>query len=194
MLSLVLVVTYTANLASDLTTIKSNYFISGIDNIINGKIPYSRIGIVTESSLEDFYLLDNNIDVAISDTAILEYITNKVYCNLTLVGADFSRSAYGIVIPKQWIYQKDLDVVILSLRESGVLDDLKRKWFKGSLCQQSFSSYTYISMNITAMSGLLFTFATISILSLALYAWTKRFIIKSFLCILTRGKDPSIQE
>ncbi|CAF2663929.1 unnamed protein product [Rotaria sp. Silwood2] len=217
MLSLVLVATYTANLASDLTTLKSNYFISGIDDIINGKIPYSRIGIVIGSSLEDFYLreishgsrnfyplkslqdlyislLNNNIDAAISDTAILEYITNKVYCNLSLVGADFSRSEYGIVIPKQWIFQKDLDVIILSLRESGVLDDLKRKWFEGSLCQQSFSSYTYTSMNITAMSGLLFTFATISILSLVLYAWTNRFIIKSFLCILARGKDPSIQE
>ncbi|CAF4806051.1 unnamed protein product, partial [Rotaria sp. Silwood2] len=140
MLSLVLVATYTANLASDLTISKSKDLISGIDDIKNGKLSFNRIGILAGSSLEDFYLheiscgsrnfyplksqneiyiklLDKTIDVAISDAALLEYVTKKIYCNLTLVGIDFSRSSYGIVIPKQWLYAKDLDVVILSLRE-----------------------------------------------------------------------------
>ncbi|CAF4765037.1 unnamed protein product [Rotaria sp. Silwood1] len=193
MLSLVLVATYTVNLASDLTTLKSEDFISGIDDIKNGKISFNCIGIITESSLDDFYLreishgsrnfyplkspnelylslLDNDIDVAISDTDLLEYMTNKVYCNLTLVGGDFSRSEYGIAMPKQWIYKKYLDVIILSLRESGVLDDLKRKWFEGNICQQSFSSDTSTSINIIAMTSLLLTFSGISILSLVLHA------------------------
>ncbi|CAF2638112.1 unnamed protein product [Rotaria sp. Silwood2] len=212
MLSLVLVATYTANLASDLTISKSKDFISGIDDIKNGKLSFNRIGILAGSSLEDFYLheiscgsrnfyplksqneiyiklLDKTIDVAISDAALLEYVTKKIYCNLTLVGIDFSRSSYGIVIPKQWLYAKDLDVVILSLRESGVLDDLKRKWFEGNLCLDSFSSDKSTSINVGSMSGLLVTFGIITILSLILFAWTKKFFIKKFQWISSCQKN-----
>ncbi|CAF4395232.1 unnamed protein product, partial [Rotaria sordida] len=56
LLSLVLVATYTANLASDLTISKSKDSISGIDDIKNGKISFSRIGILIEASVEDYYL------------------------------------------------------------------------------------------------------------------------------------------
>jgi hypothetical protein len=48
---------------------------------------------------------------------------------LTPVGQDFAPSLYGIAYPKQWLYGKDLNVMILSLRESCVLDNLKREWF-----------------------------------------------------------------
>ncbi|CAF4044776.1 unnamed protein product, partial [Didymodactylos carnosus] len=50
MLSLILVATYTANLASDLTISKSQSVISGIDDIRKGKIPFGRIGIVVGSA------------------------------------------------------------------------------------------------------------------------------------------------
>ncbi|CAF1188368.1 unnamed protein product [Rotaria sordida] len=204
LLSLVLVATYTANLASDLTISKSKDTISGIDDIKNGKIPFSRIGILIESAEEDYYLreisggvrnyyplktknelfsslLNNIIDASILDISAIEYYTNNIYCNLTLAGKDFAPSSYGIVYPKQWLYGKDLDVTILSLRESGVLDDLKRKWFDKNVCQDSTSSYVSTSINMEQMSGLFVTFGLISILSIVLFIWKKRFVIKDCL-------------
>ncbi|CAF3232871.1 unnamed protein product [Rotaria socialis] len=56
MLSIVLLATYTADLASDLTIAKSEYIISGIDDIKNGKIPFHRIGIPINTAVEDYYL------------------------------------------------------------------------------------------------------------------------------------------
>ena len=200
LLSLVLVATYTANLASDLTIAKSQYIISGIDDIKNGKIPYNRIGIIVESSWEDYYLrevsqgsrnfypfksqeelynslLNKVIDASILDIGIAEYVTNNIYCNLTVVGADFGQSAYGIVMPKNWLYAKELDVMLLTLRESGALDDLKKKWFEKNICQDSSSSDTSTSITLDSMGGLFFTFAVITLISILLFLWTKRFII-----------------
>ncbi|CAF1282241.1 unnamed protein product [Rotaria sordida] len=208
LLSLVLVATYTANLASDLTISKSKDSISGIDDIKNGKISFSRIGILVESSVEDYYLreisegvrnyypmktqnelfnslLNNLIDASISDISAIEYYTNNVYCNLTFVGKDFAPSSYGIAYPKQWLYGKDLDVIILSLRESGVLDDLKEKWFDKNVCQDSSSSYVSTSINMEQMSGLFVTFGLISILSLVL------FISKKIICYIRLSKKIS---
>ncbi|CAF1329662.1 unnamed protein product [Adineta steineri] len=193
-LSLVIVATYTANLASDLTTSKTKDIISGIDDIKNGKLSYNRIGILVDSSIEEYYLRDvsggihnfypiqqdseiysnlinNIIDAAIMDAGVLEYATSSFYCNLTLVGTDFDQSAFGIAIPKRWLYAEDLDINILLLRESGDLDDLKRKWFQGITC--SIASDIITSTTIESMSGLFVTFITIIILSLFTYIWKK---------------------
>ncbi|CAF2526160.1 unnamed protein product [Rotaria sp. Silwood2] len=201
-LSLVLVATYTANLASDLTISKSKSIISGIDDIKNGKIPFNRIGVRAGTASEEYYLreisggnrnyyplksrqelyeslLNNIIDASFLDTGVGEYATNTIYCNLTLVGADFDKGAFGVVLPKQWVYGQELDVSILSLRESGALDDLKRKWFQTSSCPDSSVASTGAA--IETMSGLFLTFAMISVLSIFLFAWKRRFAIRDYL-------------
>ena len=127
-LSLVLVAAYTANLASDLTLSKSKGIISGIDDIKNGKISFSRIGILINTSIEEFYLreisnsnrnfyplkneeemyeklLNHIIDASIMDSGVIEYSTGNKYCNLTLIGTDFDKNAFGIVFKKKWLYQ-----------------------------------------------------------------------------------------
>ncbi|CAF2936893.1 unnamed protein product [Rotaria sp. Silwood2] len=197
-LSLVLVATYTANLASDLTISKSKNIITGIDDIKSGKIPFNRIGVRVGTVGEEYYLreisggnrnfyplssrkdmyeslLNGIIDASLMDSGTGEYVTNNVYCNLTLVGAEFDKSAFGIVVSKQWLYGQDLDVNILSLRESGALDDLKRRWFQ--LCSCPDTSDTSTSLVIEAMGGLFLTFGVISILSMFLFIWKKRFRI-----------------
>jgi ABC-type amino acid transport substrate-binding protein len=146
MLSLVSVAAYTAKLASELTISKTKGIISGIDDIKNGGLSFSRIGILVNSSIEDYYLreissdnrnfyplkskeemydklLNNIIDAAIMDSGHLEYSISNIYCNLTLVGADFYKNAFGIIFKKNWLYQQYLDINILSLRESGDLGD-----------------------------------------------------------------------
>ncbi|CAF1460455.1 unnamed protein product [Adineta steineri] len=58
MLSIVLVASCTANLASDLTIQNSQSLISGLDYIKAGKIPFNRLGIQVGTSNEDFYLTE----------------------------------------------------------------------------------------------------------------------------------------
>ena len=201
-MSLVSVAAYTANLTSDLTIAKSQGIISGIDDIKNGRLSFSRVGIVTNSSIEDYYLreisggsrnfyplksredmynklLDKIIDAAIMDAGVLEYATSAVYCNLTLVGAGFDQSSFGIVFPKNWLYEQVLDVSILSLRESGIFDTLKSKWFQSNYCSRS--SQTPLELPIEAMAGLFLTYSIIVIFSLILYVWLKRSNITDYL-------------
>ncbi|CAF1370273.1 unnamed protein product [Rotaria sordida] len=213
-LGLILVASYTANLASDLTIAKSNNIISGIDDIKNGKIPSNRIGILANSAEEDYYLtqisngvrnfyplktydeiyrslLEGIIDTSIPDNGILEYATNNIYCNLTLIGNDFDKSSYGIVMPQHWSYAQDLDMNILQLKEGDDLENLRQKWFEMQLCPDS--SGTSTDIGIEAASGLFLVFGVISILSLLLFAWKKRQNIKNCLCQLIYRKGSSAE-
>ncbi|CAF1010573.1 unnamed protein product [Rotaria sordida] len=201
-LSLILVASYTANLASDLTIAKSQGVISGIDDIKNKKIPNNRIGIRVGTASEDYYLseisggnknyhplytrqqmydelLAGTIEVSFLDDGIAQYVTNDIYCNLTLAGNGFDVGIFGIVTPKQWLYAQDLDVNILSLRETGQLEDLRQKWFEQKHC--SDSTVTSTAIEIKAISGLFVTFAVISVLSFLLFLWMKRLMIKGYL-------------
>ncbi|CAF4196559.1 unnamed protein product [Rotaria sp. Silwood2] len=202
-LCLVLVASYTANLASNLTISKSKDIISGIDDIKSGKIPFNRIGIRVGTASEEYYLreisggrqnyyplksrqeiydslLNNVIDVSFHDTGVAEYVTNNIYCNLTLVGEGFDKSVFGIITPKQWLYEQELDVNILSLRESGNLDTLRRKWFQVQKCFDSPA--TSIGIGIESLSGLFIMFGGMCVLSLLLFVWKKRKISWTTTC------------
>ena len=201
-LSLVLVATYTANLASILTTSKSKYIVGGIDDIKRGKLSFNRIGIRPGTAAEEFYLreisrghrnyyplksrqelydslLNGIIDVSFMDIGVAEYMTNNVYCNLTLVGSHFDDSMLGVVIPKNWLYEQDLDVNILSLRELGELDNLKKHWFQTRNCESPGENPG--AMGIGSMAGLFLTIGVISVLALLALFWTQRSTIKKCL-------------
>ena len=216
-LSIILLATYTANLASDLTLSRSQDIISGIDDLKNGKVPYSRIGILAHSSHEEYYLrevsggsrnfhplksideiysalLENKIDVSIMDAGVLEYATNTLYCNLTLIGSDFNPSAYGVVMRKQWLYSQEIDISILWLRESGALDDLKKKWFSAKTCADSSAMDTSTSIKIEAVGGLFLTFGVISILAVILFLWLKRHSMKDHFESLRHRKKLSSEQ
>ncbi|CAF0934641.1 unnamed protein product [Adineta ricciae] len=196
LLSIVLVAAYTANLASELTISKSQDIIDGLDDIKNGKLSYSRIGILVGSSLEDYYLreisggnknfyplktkqeiydglLNNVIDASIVDGSVSEYIVNNIYCNLTLVGKDFNTNAFGIVFQKNWQYKNIFDKAVLLLRESGDIDELKRKWFKTTVCSETVQT-TSQAMTIESMAGLFVTFIIISLLAIIVCLWKHR--------------------
>ena len=204
-LCLISVAAYTANLASDLTISNTRYLIDDINDLRNGKIPSNRIGILVDTAIEDFYLreisngvrnfhsltskeqiyeslLSNTIDASIMDGGLLEYITGSVYCNLTLVGADFDRSSFGIAYQKGWQYAVQFDATLLSLRESRALDDLKTRWFQTSNC--AGLSVETSALRIESMTGLFVTFLLIIILAMGLFLWTKRFRLRDLLLIV----------
>jgi ABC-type amino acid transport substrate-binding protein len=201
-LSLILVATYIASLASNFTLLTPVNIVSGIDDIKNGKIPSNRIGIRINTAIEDYYLreishgirdfypltsrqqtidslLNGVIDVTFMDSVTAETLTGNLYCNLTLAGDPFDYSAFGIVIPKGWMYGEELDVNILSMQETGVFDDLKKTWFPANSCPGSTD--TSSSIGIDAMCGLFLVFGVISALSLFLFAWQQRYSIQKYL-------------
>ncbi|CAF1433810.1 unnamed protein product [Rotaria magnacalcarata] len=205
MLSIVLLATYTADLASDLTIAKSKYIISGIDDIKNGKIPFHRIGIRINTAVEDYYLtsisrgvrnfypltsaqelydslLSGFIDVSFIDASTGEYVTNNIYCNLTLIGDEFDQGDYSIVTRKKWLYMNELDVNILSLQESGELDELKRKWFQKKTCPDLSEASS--ELQILPVGGVFVVFGFITILSFLLFIWSKRSTFKRYLFTL----------
>lgn len=195
LLSLILMATYTANLASDLTISKSTGIISAIDDIKAGKMSYNRIGIRIGTSIEEYYLREISggnrnyypltsreeqyaalrngvIDVTFMDIGVAEYATNNIYCDLALVGADFHKSTFGIVTPKHWQYGQELDVNIISLRETGVLDELRKKRFQSRTCPGEEATST--AMQIESLAGLFLIFVMISLLSVGFWIWTFR--------------------
>ncbi|CAF1099422.1 unnamed protein product [Adineta ricciae] len=212
LLSVVLVVSYTANLASDLTLSRSRAIISGLDDVKSGKIPFNRIGIRVGSASEDFYLrevsngrrnyyalknkpetyaclLNGSIDLTFMDVGVAEYITNNVYCSLTLAGEEFNKGVMSIVTPKQWIYKQELDINILALREAGELDRLKSKWVDAKDCPAPSEIST--AMEVESMVGLFLVFAVICLLSVLLSIWKKRIIVWNY--ISRNRKEPTIQ-
>ncbi len=55
-LAVILVASYTANLSSFLTLNRVQPSISGVDDIKKGRLRFSRIGIVTNSAVSDYYI------------------------------------------------------------------------------------------------------------------------------------------
>lgn len=103
------------------------------------------------------------IDACTIYAGILEYLTNNIHSGLTLVALDFDKSAFSIIFQKKWLCQQELDVNILSLRESGTLNNLKDKWFQTSYCFKLSEVST--AMAIELMACLFLTFGVISILA-----------------------------
>ena len=199
-LSLVLVASYTANLASNLTISKTKYIISGIEDIKQGKLPYNRIGIRAWTRAEEYFLREisdgsrnyypllsrqeltealqnGSIDASILDNGVAEYLTSRIYCNLTLVGLSFDASTYGIAFRKNWLYIQDFDVNLLALRESGHLASLRKRWFETNYCQEAAKVSN--AMGVDSMAGLFVTVGIIIIIALFALAYRKRTVIKN---------------
>ena len=195
MMSLVLVATYTANLASNLSVPKAKYIVSSIDDIKQGKVLFNRIGIDQNSAAAEYYLrhisggilnfyplndtigllrsLSNGtIDASIMDSGTAEYLTNNEYCDLTLVGASFGDSTFGIVMQKNWLHEQDFDTQVLRLREIGELDHLRKQWFRTKKCDEP--SEAAMVMGVESMAGLFLTIALIMLFSLLLLVWQRR--------------------
>ncbi|CAF2942834.1 unnamed protein product [Rotaria sp. Silwood2] len=203
-LGVILVATYTANLSSSLTLSRAQPSISGIDDIKNGRVPFSRIGIVTNSAASDYYiqnisstyyplssaeemylkLQDHTIDASIWDSSVIEYAVNNYFCDkLIVTGVGFVKSSFGIVLPKNWLYKRDLDVHILALRESERLESLENLWLKHRACSSLSSSSNHVdgskseTFSLDVLGGLFLTFLIITTIAFGLHIWCCRVVI-----------------
>ncbi|XP_039620137.1 glutamate receptor ionotropic, kainate 4 isoform X5 [Polypterus senegalus] len=69
---------------------------------------------------------------------LLESTMNEYYrqrnCNLTQIGGLLDTKGYGIGMPLGSVYRDEFDLAILKLQEENRLEILKRKWWEGGKC------------------------------------------------------------
>ncbi|KAA8591762.1 hypothetical protein FQN60_017136 [Etheostoma spectabile] len=161
--TLIIISSYTANLAAFLTVERMDSPVDSADDIAKQtKIEY---GVVKDGATMSFFkkskvstfekmwafmsskpstslvksIEDGIQRVLKSDYALImesttiDYITRR-NCNLTQVGGIIDSKGYGIGTPLGSPYRDKITIAILSILEDGRLHMLKEKWWSGSSC------------------------------------------------------------
>ncbi|XP_064489275.1 glutamate receptor ionotropic, kainate 3-like [Ornithodoros turicata] len=156
--TLIMISSYTANLAAFLTVEKTNYPIENAEDLAKqtsikygclksgstrsffaeSKIPTYRKMHKYMLSHEEVYVASNDEGVDkvmagdyayLMESASIEYIIER-NCNLTQIGGLLDNKGYGIVTKKKSPYRQILSSGILKLQEAGKLHSFKEKWWK----------------------------------------------------------------
>uniref|UniRef100_A0A3P8S6H6 Glutamate receptor n=1 Tax=Amphiprion percula TaxID=161767 RepID=A0A3P8S6H6_AMPPE len=161
--TLIIISSYTANLAAFLTVERMDSPVDSADDIAKQtKIEYgvvkdgatmtffkkSRVSTFEKmwafmssrprtslvKSIEDGIQRVLKSDYAlITESTTIDYITRR-NCNLTRVGGIIDSKGYGIGTPLGSPYRDKITIAILSILEDGRLHMLKEKWWRGSSC------------------------------------------------------------
>ncbi|XP_065102415.2 glutamate receptor ionotropic, kainate 3 [Paramisgurnus dabryanus] len=191
--TLIIISSYTANLAAFLTVERMDSPVDSADDLAKQtKIEY---GVVKDGATMSFFkksrvstfekmwafmssrqstsfvksIEDGIQRVLKSDYALLmesttiEYVTRK-NCNLTQVGGIIDSKGYGIGTPKGSPYRDKITIAILSILEDGRLHMLKEKWWSGSSCLEDERHETG-PMSIQNLGGIFIILASGLLLS-----------------------------
>ena len=185
---IIILSTYTANLAAVLTIRSFNSPISGVEDLARQKeILY---GTVKNSQPEAFFMTspipsfvtmyqfmkyhktmvqDSEEGILkvkqggyafIWDSVVLEHVVHTSECGtLTTVGKLFGKIGYGLGLPKDSLYTKQISTVILELRHKGYTDFLEQKWLRShGGCNQRVNDNGEAGsqITITDMAGVFF--------------------------------------
>jgi ABC-type amino acid transport substrate-binding protein len=168
---LVIVATYTANLAAFLTVKNFEDTVQSLDDLAHQTdIVY---GTVADTSIVEFFktstielhqnmywymthtpnaLVDTAEDaydrirsekgkyIFIWDEPILDYVASREPCNTQVVGRAFVPDGYGIAMPKGMPYESEFSLAILKMRETAVIENLRRKWLQSGPCSSASTS------------------------------------------------------
>ncbi|XP_048414238.1 glutamate receptor ionotropic, kainate 3 isoform X3 [Stegostoma tigrinum] len=163
--TLIIISSYTANLAAFLTVERMESPIESADDLAKQtKIEYgavkdgatmtffkkSKISTFEKmwafmSSRQQTALVKSNEEgiqrVLSADYAFLmestsiEYVTQR-NCNLTQIGAPIDSKGYGIGTPLGSPYKEKITIAVLQLQEDGKLHMIKEKWWRGNGCPE----------------------------------------------------------
>ncbi|KAI7806120.1 putative glutamate receptor ionotropic, partial [Triplophysa rosa] len=191
--TLIIISSYTANLAAFLTVERMDSPVDSADDLAKQtKIEY---GVVKDGATISFFkksrvstfekmwafmssrqstsfvksIEDGIQRVLKSDYALLmesttiEYVTRR-NCNLTQVGGIIDSKGYGIGTPKGSPYRDKITIAILSILEDGRLHMLKEKWWSGSSCLED-ERYETGPMGIQNLGGIFIILASGLLLS-----------------------------
>uniref|UniRef100_A0A8C2HEF7 Glutamate receptor n=1 Tax=Cyprinus carpio TaxID=7962 RepID=A0A8C2HEF7_CYPCA len=191
--TLIIISSYTANLAAFLTVERMDSPVDSADDLAKQtKIEY---GVVKDGATMSFFkksrvstfekmwafmssrqstsfvksIEDGIQRVLKSDYALLmesttiEYVT-RINCNLTQVGGIIDSKGYGIGTPKGSPYRDKITIAILGILEDGRLHMLKEKWWSGSSCLED-ERYETGPMGIQNLGGIFIVLASGLVLS-----------------------------
>ncbi|XP_041759595.2 glutamate receptor ionotropic, kainate 3 [Coregonus clupeaformis] len=192
--TLIIISSYTANLAAFLTVERMVSPVDSADDIAKQtKIEY---GVVKDGATMSFFkkskvstfekmwafmsskqstslvksIEDGIQRVLKSDYALLmesttiDYITRQ-NCNLTQVGGIIDSKGYGIGTPMGSPYRDKVTIAILSILEDGRLHMLKEKWWSGSSCLDEERRESAGPMGIQNLGGIFIVLASGLVLS-----------------------------
>lgn len=142
--AVVFVAFYTAQLTATLTVQQIRGSINGPDDLDGRRIGTThgstsaaylreRKALVEEFALIDeayTALLDKKVDAIVFDAPVLLYYSvHDGKGRVQVVGGVFHKEDYGIVFPTNSPLRKQINEVLLALREDGTYEKLFRKWF-----------------------------------------------------------------
>ncbi|XP_014665044.1 PREDICTED: glutamate receptor ionotropic, NMDA 3B-like [Priapulus caudatus] len=97
-------------------------------------------------------------DVLIFDTPVVDYSrANDDNCSLTTAGKPFGQDAYGIALPKTSWLKEPISRLILKYMDSGVIEDVTRKWYGQLHCFARSSDGPPQQLQVWHMHGLFLT-------------------------------------
>ncbi|XP_005988151.1 glutamate receptor ionotropic, kainate 4 isoform X1 [Latimeria chalumnae] len=161
--TLIIISSYTANLAAFLTVQRMDVPIESVDDLADQTaIEYgtihggSSMTFFQNSRYQTYqrmwnYMYSKQPSVFVKSTEegiarvlnsnyafLLESTMNEYYrqrnCNLTQIGGLLDTKGYGIGMPIGSVYRDEFELAILQLQENNRLEILKRKWWEGGQC------------------------------------------------------------
>ncbi|XP_048199970.1 glutamate receptor ionotropic, kainate 4 [Perognathus longimembris pacificus] len=161
--TLIIISSYTANLAAFLTVQRMDVPIESVDDLADQTaIEYgtihggSSMTFFQNSRYQTYqrmwnYMYSKQPSVFVKSTEegiarvlnsnyafLLESTMNEYYrqrnCNLTQIGDLLDTKGYGIGMPVGSVFRDEFDLAILQLQENNRLEILKRKWWEGGKC------------------------------------------------------------
>jgi polar amino acid transport system substrate-binding protein len=140
----VFVAFYTAQLTATLTVQQIHASINGPDELPGKRVATTRgstaaaflrdhrVQLQEFTLVEEAYraLLDKEVDAVVFDSPVLlYYATHGGKGRVQVVGVAFHKEDYGIVFPPDSPLRRQVNSILLALREDGTYDQIYEKWF-----------------------------------------------------------------
>uniref|UniRef100_A0A672KQ20 Glutamate receptor n=1 Tax=Sinocyclocheilus grahami TaxID=75366 RepID=A0A672KQ20_SINGR len=125
--AMIIVASYTANLAAFLVLDRPEERITGIND--------PRVNFTFHKHIEDinFFSTHSKLHAFIWDSAVLEFEASQK-CDLVTTGELFFRSGFGIGMRKDSPWKQNVSLAILSSHENGFMEDLDKTWVRYQEC------------------------------------------------------------
>eukprot|EP01080_Neovahlkampfia_damariscottae_P006636 gene6636-10801_t len=191
---LIIVASYTANLAAFLTIRAGDQRITKLSDIRSNGY---KFGVIADSSIENYFrtnpdvadiikymvtyknlttmltaVSDNSNDIfaIVHDSPVTEYFQNQAPCNTLQVGEKFYPSNFAAGMRKGFSLASTFNKAILGLRENGYLDTAYKTWWfdKGSCLGADESDQSTTKITIESFGGVLIMLAVVVVISMFL--------------------------
>ena len=193
-LSVIVIATYTAELAAFLARRSPKYKVDSIDEFISGKYSPSKLA-VSENTVNDFWMekqpslrgkykkmavevemakltKEETLLASVQETTWTEWFVQQAdddgVCHFETRGNPWNPRGVGLALQKNSPYTSVLSENILFMRESGDLENMKRKWFVGNCSSKAGDSDEDESLQIADFGGVLLLYGGLVFLAVLL--------------------------